>query len=249
MNAGDTREPARWLLRLFPRAWRARYADELLALLAAAPPSPRDYLDILLSACDARLHPHAWALQAQPAAAGAAPAGRPTPPLIAGISHPHPVMSRRFSRRTFLRNAVLGGAVIAASGTAAGTAVFAWPNKTSPFGTELALPLSIVPPVGAPPYQHLPGKFWLINNADGVLALYWRCTHLGCTVPWNEKEGQFHCPCHSSQYNRYGERTAGPAPRPLDLMAVRVGPDGNLYVHTGQISTRERYAPDQALKV
>lgn len=46
-----------WLLALYPRAWRKRYGEEFLALLDSAPPSPRDVVDCLLGAVDARLHP------------------------------------------------------------------------------------------------------------------------------------------------------------------------------------------------
>jgi len=45
------------LLRLYPRAWRDRYLDELSALLAERPPSSRDRLDLLGGALDAWLHP------------------------------------------------------------------------------------------------------------------------------------------------------------------------------------------------
>lgn len=42
------------LLRLYPRAWRARYADEFGALLADAALTPLVIVDIVLSALDAR---------------------------------------------------------------------------------------------------------------------------------------------------------------------------------------------------
>lgn len=45
-----------WLLRLYPPAWRERYADEFAALLGERPASPRDSFDIVLGALDARLH-------------------------------------------------------------------------------------------------------------------------------------------------------------------------------------------------
>ncbi len=44
------------LVRLYPAAWRARYGDELEALLEDDPPSPFDTLDLLLGAIDAHLH-------------------------------------------------------------------------------------------------------------------------------------------------------------------------------------------------
>jgi hypothetical protein len=45
------------LLRLYPQAWRARYGDELLALLQDRPASVTDYFDLIRGALDARLHP------------------------------------------------------------------------------------------------------------------------------------------------------------------------------------------------
>ncbi|HET7088008.1 MAG TPA: Rieske 2Fe-2S domain-containing protein [Anaerolineae bacterium] len=89
------------------------------------------------------------------------------------------------------------------------------------------------------------GRFYISRLEDGgVLAMWQRCTHLGCTVPWREDEGQFHCPCHSSLFNRNGEVTGGPAPRPLDLFPVRLQ-DGNLVVDTGQPVERETFDASQ----
>jgi hypothetical protein len=45
------------LLRLYPRAWRERYGDEMLALLEAQPASLLDRLDLIGGAIDAHLHP------------------------------------------------------------------------------------------------------------------------------------------------------------------------------------------------
>ncbi len=46
-----------WLLRLYPRAWRRRYGDEMAALLAGERRSPRLVLDLVAGAIDARLNP------------------------------------------------------------------------------------------------------------------------------------------------------------------------------------------------
>jgi hypothetical protein len=45
-----------WLLYLYPRAWRERYADEYLALLEACPLSLWIIWDVCLGAIDAHLH-------------------------------------------------------------------------------------------------------------------------------------------------------------------------------------------------
>jgi hypothetical protein len=49
---------AQYLLRLYPRAWRKRYEEEVLAMLEQRPLSFADTLDLLTGACDAHLHPH-----------------------------------------------------------------------------------------------------------------------------------------------------------------------------------------------
>lgn len=45
------------LIRLYPRAWRRRYGDELQSLVAARPLNASDRLDLVLGAVDAHLHP------------------------------------------------------------------------------------------------------------------------------------------------------------------------------------------------
>jgi cytochrome b6-f complex iron-sulfur subunit len=67
------------------------------------------------------------------------------------------------------------------------------------------------------------GKFYLARLQNGgFLALSRTCTHLGCTVPWDDEQGQFVCPCHSSAYDITGAVLNPPAPRPLDLYPVRI---------------------------
>ncbi len=67
------------------------------------------------------------------------------------------------------------------------------------------------------------GKFYLSRLADGgLLALHRECTHLGCTLPWDESVGRFICPCHASTFDEAGRVLGAPATRPLDVLAVRV---------------------------
>ncbi len=67
---------------------------------------------------------------------------------------------------------------------------------------------------------------------DGYVALYQKCVHLGCRVPWCASSQWFECPCHGSQYNRVGEKKGGPAPRGLDRFALSVNSDGSVSVNT-----------------
>ena len=109
----------------------------------------------------------------------------------------------------------------------------------------------LLPPVEGQPFINSAGKFYLIHTEDGVMALYWRCPHLGCTVPpYNMAAEEFHCPCHGSIYNYVGVRTGGPAPRPMDYMSASIDEaTGDVLVDTGSIIQRAEYSPDQAVKI
>ncbi|MEJ2304081.1 MAG: Rieske 2Fe-2S domain-containing protein [Anaerolineales bacterium] len=95
---------------------------------------------------------------------------------------------------------------------------------------------------------HIPnGHFYLSRLQDGgFLAIYQRCTHLGCNVPWDQVQGKFVCPCHNSQFTVDGEVLNPPAPRPLDLFAITIE-DGMIKVDTGHLIERDRYDPSQVV--
>jgi cytochrome b6-f complex iron-sulfur subunit len=66
-------------------------------------------------------------------------------------------------------------------------------------------------------------KFYLARLKDGgFLALSRTCTHLGCTVPWIEKEMRFACPCHGSAFDITGNVINAPAPRALDIYPITI---------------------------
>lgn len=93
------------------------------------------------------------------------------------------------------------------------------------------------------------GRFFITRLEDGaIMALWHRCTHLGCTIPWREEEGYFHCPCHSSIFNTVGEVLSGPAPRPMDLFPIEIV-DGEIIVDTGKPIERNEFDPTQATYV
>jgi cytochrome b6-f complex iron-sulfur subunit len=75
---------------------------------------------------------------------------------------------------------------------------------------------------------------WLVHNdykgKDIIYALQTVCTHLGCTPNWLEGERKFKCPCHGSGFYITGVNFEGPAPRPLERMAIRISEDGALEV-------------------
>jgi cytochrome b6-f complex iron-sulfur subunit len=89
------------------------------------------------------------------------------------------------------------------------------------------------------------GRFYLARLEDGgFLALSSKCTHLGCTVPWVEKEMKFACPCHASAFDITGEVISSPAPRPLDIYPIVIENDV-VKVDTSKPSKRSEVRAEQ----
>lgn len=159
------------------------------------------------------------------------------------------------SRRQFF-NRALGGAFFAFLGLqGVYYLAFFWPKLSGGFGTDVdagdiaeisgqvftsdgaILPLFVPDArayvVPAPPVEseQFAGTGVQVNNLQ---ALFQRCVHLGCRVPWCGPSQGFECPCHGSKYNSVGEYFAGPAPRNLDRFEVE-NRGGRLIIKTGTI--------------
>ncbi|TMB66200.1 MAG: Rieske (2Fe-2S) protein [Chloroflexi bacterium] len=129
---------------------------------------------------------------------------------------------------------------------------FMWIRKIVGFGGPVPVSPDRVPAAGADPIVIAEGRFFLLNlepgitpngetTPGGLLALWRKCPHLGCTVPWRPdfvfqgRKGWFRCPCHGSTYTKEGGIiVAGPAPRPLDVFPIEVQGDRSLVVQTGR---------------
>jgi Rieske Fe-S protein len=55
------------------------------------------------------------------------------------------------------------------------------------------------------------------DETGKIITLSAVCTHMGCTVGWNNKEKTWDCPCHGSRYNQVGKVINGPAVKDLAL--------------------------------
>jgi cytochrome b6-f complex iron-sulfur subunit len=132
-------------------------------------------------------------------------------------------------------------------------------------GTDLApgakQELVVLIPNEENPLQNLEAKIYMVRfdeqqaahnpgaEPGAVLALWRKCPHLGCTVPYRDGftfadplngetySGWFRCPCHGSTYSDSGRRVFGPAPRSMDAFALIVGDDGTLTVDLNTVYT------------
>jgi succinate dehydrogenase / fumarate reductase iron-sulfur subunit len=66
-------------------------------------------------------------------------------------------------------------------------------------------------------------------NSDQFTVFNSRCTHLGCTLRWDDGKNLFLCDCHGGQFKADGVVKAGPPPRPMDRYLTMVK-DGHLFV-------------------
>jgi cytochrome b6-f complex iron-sulfur subunit len=160
------------------------------------------------------------------------------------------------TRRQFFNRALLAtwGGYLGLMGL--GMLAFAWPKLSGGFGSKIDagpvediraqvfLPDGSVQPLFIPdarayvlPFDEAEGPQFEGKGvvAGGLTALWQKCVHLGCRVPWCATSQGFECPCHGSKYNFVGEYQAGPAPRNLDRFVVEVTADGRFIIDTGSV--------------
>jgi cytochrome b6-f complex iron-sulfur subunit len=175
------------------------------------------------------------------AAAGALPERREEAPAERRAARP-------VSRREFFRQSLLASVGLFTAEFGAATLAFVWPNLRGGFGAKIDLGLTADAvkqqiQTDRQPFYYGAGRFYLTEydgenaeeygGAEGLIALYQRCVHLGCRVPFCEQSQWFECPCHGSKYNRAGEYRDGPAPTGLERFQMSIE-NGLVVVDTGK---------------
>ena len=166
----------------------------------------------------------------------------PPPPAL-----PPDEESLGVTRRQVLNRGIVTTMVLALSGFGAGLIAMLWPSLSGGFGAKIRAGKvdEVMDAINTKkePFYVGAGRFYIqpypkdsvaaakkvgsyaavVEGYDqGFVALYQKCVHLGCRVPWCKTSQWFECPCHGSQYNRVGEKKGGPAPRGLDRFVVSV---------------------------
>ena len=187
----------------------------------------------------------------------------PTGPSSARLASQRMPGRSGISRRGVLQLGFWTGIGAAVAGSVGATLRLVWPQSVKGFGGAVSVgDVSQFPPGSKT--QIVEGRFWLVNLTEeqggpGLLALWRKCPHLGCTVPWKDKfvwpdpttgtpkEGWFRCPCHGSTFTDAGVLVFGPSPRPMDTMALSVT-DGRISVDTGNITPGGPDNADRAVR-
>ncbi|MDQ1493036.1 MAG: cytochrome b6-f complex iron-sulfur subunit [Actinomycetota bacterium] len=162
------------------------------------------------------------------------------------------------SRRKFFNRSIVAAQSLVLGSFGLAVIGFLWPSLSGGFGgkvkagdikdiltaiNEKKLPFYVpearayinpYPESALPKAKKTYGESILPGMEAGVVALFQKCVHLGCRVPWCQTSQWFECPCHGSKYNRVGEKKGGPAPRGLDRFPVEVDA-GQVTINTGII--------------
>ena len=160
------------------------------------------------------------------------------------------------TRRVFILGGFWSAMGLAVVGFLGAPLDFMWPRGGGGFGGPINVTPDRIPAEGEDPRNIVEGRFWLVNmepgetpsgvgTDGGLLALYQKCPHLGCRVPYvagfnfRDLKGWFRCPCHGSTYTkRGGVLLSGPAPRPMDVFPITVNNDDpnnpSITVQTGR---------------
>lgn len=165
------------------------------------------------------------------------------------------------TRRQFLNRSIVATFGFGLSAFGAASLAFLWPPPGGGFGSKVNV--GRLDDIGAAVlagngFFYVPeGRMWITEYpatalakaestysfyplvqpglANGFVALFQTCPHLGCRVPDCTTSQWFECPCHGSQYNQVGEKKGGPAPRGMDRFPMEVTAANELVVDTGTV--------------
>ena len=191
--------------------------------------------------------------------AGPGGAVEPATPAAVEVYEPVDLEELGVTRRQFFNRSILAGTGLGLGAFGIASLAFLWPatakggfgakvtvgsiadvetafaNKIPFYNAGAKTYIVAYPKQDLPAAKKVPAYAQVISGMEeGYVALYQRCVHLGCRVPWCQSSQWFECPCHGSKYNRVGEKQGGPAPRGLDRFPLEVS-GGNITVDTGII--------------
>ncbi|MGE5539523.1 MAG: VOC family protein [Gemmatimonas sp.] len=91
------------------------------------------------------------------------------------------------------------------------------------------------------------GRFFLVRNDDGFLAISVWCTHKNGATVWQKESWHFYCPFHGAKFDQTGCYVGRMGCAPMRLHPVSIAADGTISVDTDRFYARDDYDSSQAV--
>ncbi|HBH96679.1 MAG TPA: plastoquinol--plastocyanin reductase [Candidatus Omnitrophica bacterium] len=129
------------------------------------------------------------------------------------------------TRRAFLRSLLNGGVLALLGATLYPIARYLFP----PRGSEASVSSVVAANIGelatntAKTFRFGTRPGLLIHTSQGRLKAFSAvCTHLNCTVQYDQHDEVIWCACHNGKFDLNGQVISGPPPRPLESYQVNL---------------------------
>ncbi len=132
------------------------------------------------------------------------------------------------TRRTLLQQALKGGALALFGATLYPIARYLWPPRRgeSSVASAVAATADELAANSAKIFRFGNRPGLLVRTPQGELKAFSAvCTHLSCTVQYDEASSVIWCACHNGKFDLNGQVISGPPPRPLEAYHVSVSGD------------------------
>ena len=91
------------------------------------------------------------------------------------------------------------------------------------------------------------GRFFLVRNDDGFLAMSVWCTHKNGATVWQKESWHFYCPFHGAKFEQSGCYVGRMGCAPMRLHPIAIDSDGTITVDSDRFYARDDYDPAQAV--
>jgi extradiol dioxygenase family protein len=91
------------------------------------------------------------------------------------------------------------------------------------------------------------GRFFLVREEAGFLAISVWCTHKNGVTVWQKESWHFYCPFHGAKYDTTGCYVGNMGCKPMRLHPVSIDANGVISVDTDRFYARKRFDPSQAV--
>lgn len=95
--------------------------------------------------------------------------------------------------------------------------------------------------------RHRRGRFFLVHEEDGYLAISGWCTHKNGMTVWQKESWFFYCPFHGAKFDTTGCYVGSMGCKPMRLHPIAIDSQGNISVDTTRFYGRSKFDASQAV--